>query len=253
MKKFINAGILAVCALFVSQAAQAQFVANDLYLGFEGVGSSSNYVINLGAASTITGSSTVVDLSSDFSSSVFQAVLGSATSVSMGVVGGQSQFPSSYDIYATYSRAGGAGNPATAGSDLSAYVHNSSTISSSIADLTAIGFPSAGNGAILGAGDNDSWSVNVSANNSGTFYGASGVNPMTALDGSGTAYEDLWMATQNNAYQYLGYFTVDTGNSTLTYTPSVAPVPEPTTLSLLGSGAFLIGCMGWRKLRRSSN
>lgn len=253
MKKFIKTGILAACAAFVSQVAQAQFAANDLYLGFVGVGSTSNYVINLGTASSITSSSTVVDLSSDFSLSVYQAVFTGASSVSMGVVAGQAQFPSSYDLFATTVRGGGAGDPAVAGSDLSSIGHNQSTISSAVSDLSRVGFSAgAGSSALLGAGDNNSWSLNVSPTfTASSFYGATGIDPMTALN-SGIAYEDLWMATPNSAYAYLGYFTIDANNSTLTYTPSVAPVPEPTTLSLVAGGALLIGSMGWRKMRRSA-
>src|ERR1019366_733262 len=102
MKRLTKAGILAIGAALVSQAAQAQFTPNNLYLGLTQSSATSDYLINLGAASSITGQASVVNLSSDFSLSVFNSIFtGGATGVSMGVVGGKNQFPSSYDLYMT--------------------------------------------------------------------------------------------------------------------------------------------------------
>lgn len=255
MKRFTKTGILVLGAALVSQLAQAQFTPNDLYVGFVGQGASTNYVINLGGAAGITGSSTVVDLSGDFSTSVFNAIFTSGyNNVSMGVVGGLSSF-GNYDLYATATRMGGPGDPAVAGSDLGARVHNSSTLSSAANDLSVVGFPSnAGDGAILGTGDHDSWTLNVAPTlATGSFYGDAGINPMSDLDSSGLVYEDLWMATPSSAYTYLGYFTLDAANSSLTYTPSVAPVPEPAPLSILGGGALLLWCLRWRSVRKNAS
>ncbi|HTQ50230.1 MAG TPA: hypothetical protein VMJ12_05925, partial [Candidatus Acidoferrales bacterium] len=73
MKKITTAAVLFCGAILISQSALGQFVANDLYMGFENQagGGSSDYIINLGAASGIVGGSSVVDLSTSFSLSDF--------------------------------------------------------------------------------------------------------------------------------------------------------------------------------------
>jgi hypothetical protein len=230
-------------AVLASQAAQAAFTANDLYLGFNQT-SKNDYLIDLGQASGILGQSTVVDLSSYFSLSTFDSVFTSgATGVSMGVVGGKNAFPSSGNIiYAT----------SPVGADMSGLSHSASTIGNAISDLSAAALPAAGSGA---EDATLSWTSLVSPTYApGSFYGDSGVNPSSAIDGTGVLTEGLWMATPGSGYTYQGFFTLDTGASaspSLTFT-SVQAAPEPTTTAVLGGGALLLGIFRWRANRKNA-
>ena len=106
---------LAVSAALVAQAAKASFTANDLYLGFNTGSAVSDYIIDLSQPSVVgVGGALAVNLSADFSASMFATAFpGGPAGVNMGVVGGQNQFPSSYDLYATGLRVGGGGNAST--------------------------------------------------------------------------------------------------------------------------------------------
>lgn len=224
---------------FQSAQAQPTFIQNDLYLGFESSSASSDYIINLGAASGIVSSHSVVDLSSDFSLSTFGSVYLSGFNANMGVVGGASQFPSTYDIYTTAFRSGGAGNPSVPGSNLSGLSLNSSAISTAVAQLSALNAPTAGGGIL---DSSKSWSANVEPTDSaGSFYGNTGVNPSSAVVGGGILYEDLWEQTASpsgpNAAAYLGYFELNLGSgapTVLTFTSA----PEPGTVVLAGLGGL---------------
>lgn len=235
-----------------SQPAHAALTGNDIYLGFSQSSASADYLIDLGQPGTIgVGGSSVVDLSSDFSPSLFNSAFSSFVGVDMGAVGGQSQFPSTYDLYTTTLRSGGAGIPGMAGSDLSGVNHSQSTIANAVSTLTPVAFPTAGNGFIDA---NKTWQANVSPTfTANSFYGASGVNPSSAFDASGVLYEDLWKATPNNSYSYLGYFTMDMSSSSpdLSFTPSASPVPEPGCIQF-----FAFGGIAWlafaRKFKRGN-
>ncbi|HEU6447311.1 MAG TPA: hypothetical protein VFV23_02595 [Verrucomicrobiae bacterium] len=245
MRKITSAIILAAGAIFASQSAKAQFVANDLYLGFENGSASSDYIVNLGAASSLVGASGIVDLSSLFSLSDFNTVLGANDFNMMGVVGGRSSFPSSYDIYTTTIRNGGAGDASLAGSDLTGLSLNSSTISSAVGALTVLDAPAAGSGTL---DSSRSWYNNVEPTlDASTWYGNVGVNPSSAITNSGVLYEDLWYATapasgNGPAPTYAGFFTLDLtgGSPSLTFTP--VPVPEPGTVAMASAlgGAILL-------------
>ncbi|HVU27787.1 MAG TPA: hypothetical protein VHG71_08650, partial [Verrucomicrobiae bacterium] len=190
MKKIINGMILMAGVVAASQSAKAQFTANDLYLGFENASATSDYIIDLGQASTIVGGTSIVNLSDDFSLSNFNTVLGASSANVMGVVGGKVLFPSTYDVYATDLRSGGPGNPAVAGSDLTISLNlNNSAIAQSVASIAVINAPVAGTGVL---DTSKSWSANIEPTfTSGTFYGNTGVNPGSAISGSGVLYEDL--------------------------------------------------------------
>jgi hypothetical protein len=170
----------------------------------------------------------------------------------MGVVGGQNQFPSSYNIYATALRSIGSANPAVAGSDLTGFNHSQTTIGNAVSALTSVPFPTAGNGSV---DSGKLWSANVSPTfTAGSFYGASGINPSSAIDNSGVLYEDLWKATSTSGYTYLGFFTLDLSGSSqqLSFTPStVSAVPEPGTVPLIA-----VAGISWlllaRKLHRKN-
>ncbi len=250
MKNFWKASMLAAAIGLISQFTQAATTANDIYLGFYSSGATGDYLIDLGQPGVVgVGGSSIVNLSGDFSMTLFNSTFTSGfTGVSMGAVGGQSTFPSSYDLYATTFRTGGAGIPGVAGSDLTGANHSQSTLSTAYSTLTGVAFPTAGNG-IVDA--NKSWQANVSPTfSAGSFYGASGVNPSSAFDGTGVLYEDLWKATPTS-YTYLGYITMDANQGDLTFTP-VASVPEPGSLSLLAVGGVAWFALA-RKLNRKNN
>jgi hypothetical protein len=246
MKKLVMAATLVGGALMASQSAFGQFVANDLYMGFQNQPSgSSDYIINLGAASGIVGQTSVVDLSSDFSLSDFDSVLGSSSSMFGGVVGGQQG--STADVYLTQLRSGGAGTPSVAGSIVSATMSRAADDSavSTLGQLNLTGL-GAGQGTLDAS---KSWEAYVEpANTASTFFGNTGLNPDSSVSPSTVLYEDLWFTTKSTlsgsaAYTYEGYFTLDlTGSSPdLTFTgANVSAVPEPTVFSLLGGAGLLL-------------
>lgn len=238
--------MLAAAVGLVSHSAHAAITANDIYLGFYSSGASGDYLIDLGQPGVVgIGGSSIINLSGNFSLSLFNTTFGGFTGVSMGAVGGQSSFPSSYDLYTTTLRVGGAGVAGTPGSDLSGLNHSQSTIANAYASLTSVAFPTAGNGVVDA---NKSWQANVSPTfTAGSFYGASGNDPSSAFDGTGVLYEDLWKATPNSSYSYQGYFTMDASQGNLTFTP-VAAVPEPSSASLLA-----VGAVAWFALARKLN
>ncbi|HEU5068808.1 MAG TPA: PEP-CTERM sorting domain-containing protein [Verrucomicrobiae bacterium] len=239
MKLLTKPAVWAAGVSLIAAGAQA-FTANDIYLGFSQSGAAGDYLIDLGQVSAIgVGGSTVVDLSSSVSLSQFNSTFVSGPNgVSVGAVGGESAFPSSYSIFATTLRITGPGNPAVAGSDLSSASHSQSVISSAVSDLTQVAFPTAGNGTV-DAGK--TWASHVLTLGPGSFYGDSGINPSSTMDASGVVYQDLWGATPSGAYTYLGYFSLDLGGSeaSLTFTPTAAPVPEPSGMALFGLGAVV--------------
>ncbi len=241
MKRLTKAGMVAIGAALVSQAAQAQFKANDLYLGLTESSASSDYLINLGQASSITGQSTVMDLSLDFNLTTFNSIFtGGANGVNMGVVGGINTFPSSYDLYMT----------APVGTGLSSVNLSSTAIGFAEGSLTRItSFPAAGSGV---ADSGKLWTANVPTLAANDFYGASGVNPDSAIGGSGILQEGLWEATPNNAADYLGYFTLDTTGASPSLTFTSTSVPEPGTISVLAVGGLLLWSLRGRFVRKNA-
>lgn len=249
MKKLTTTAILVGGAILASQSAFAQTVVpNDLYLGFQNYtgGAGADYIINLGAASGIVGGTSVVDLSSYFSLSDFNSVLGTSSSMMGGVVGGNQNGSAinPYDNFATQLRVGGAGNPAIPGSDLSGVLLSSSGDSGAFSDLGSLNAPAAGTGIL---DTTKSWqnSVENGTQTINTFWSATGVNPDSPVAASGVLYEDLWQTSSPGGfssypYQYLGYFTLDLSSSSpsLTFTPQA--VPEPSVLGMLGGASLLL-------------
>ena len=240
MKKLTTAALLVGGAILASQSAFASSIVNDLYMGFQnGTNVSSDYIINLGAASGIVGSSSAVDLSGDFSISDFNAVLGGSSSVQGGVVGGlQGTDP---DMYATQLRSA-LGTPSMPGS-IAPIPTSRSIINDAVSPLLgSLNGPAAGTG-VLDTGK--SWQSAIEPGTYPSFYGQSGVNPDSTIAPGSVVYEDLWTVSNNTlsgvtSWTYLGYFTLDlSGDSpSLTFTPQ--SVPEPSILSLLGGAALLL-------------
>jgi hypothetical protein len=259
MKKLTTAALLVGGAILACQSAFGQDVANDLYFGFQNQagGGSEDYIINLGAASSIVGQSTVVNLSSDFSLSDFNAVLGSSSSMFGGVIGAASATVNggTGDVFATQLRGGGAGTPSVAGSTAPGAVSRS-TDNSAYSDLGTLYSPSAGTG---GLDSNKSWEKLVEPTFTvNSFYGVTGVNPDSSVTASGMLYEDLWESSSSSLsgtepFTYLGYFTLNAASSSLTFTGAdVTAVPEPSNFLICGLGGILMLLRRFRSGRQNA-
>ncbi|HKW30069.1 MAG TPA: PEP-CTERM sorting domain-containing protein [Verrucomicrobiae bacterium] len=253
MKILTGAALLVGGGILASQSIFAQtFVQNDLYLGFQNLngGGSADYIINLGAASGIVGQASVVDLSSDFSLSLFNSasLQGASSQILGGVVGAaNSAFNSGTAVvYGTALRTSNIGTPALAGSSAPAGLTKQSIDNSTESTLTQLIAPSAGTGLL---DSSKSWEAYVEPTlNTSSFYGNAGFNPDSGVNTSSVLYEDLWETSDSGdargssgqPYTYVGYFTLDltSGNSSLTFTPQA--VPEPTILALLGGAGLLL-------------
>ena len=250
MKKLTRAALLVGGAILATQSAFGGFVQNDLYMGFQNSsgGGSADYIINLGAASSIVGQSPVVDLSGAFSSSLFNdsTLQGSASDIMTGVVGGENSATGAgtADIFLTQLRTSNIGNAAVAGSTLSQTLTQGQD-NSAESDLFTLVSPAAGTGVLDGS---KSWEASVEPTlSAATFIGNTGVNPDSLFNSSTVLYEDLYETSNAssgrgaaaNPFTYLGYFTLDLtgGSPSLTFTQAV---PEPTVLGLLGGAGFLL-------------
>jgi hypothetical protein len=241
MNKLTKFALVAVVSASFSQVAQASFKTNDLYLGFNLSSAQSDYIIDLGQATTAVGAggSTVVDLSTDFSLSTFNSIFtGGANGVNVAVVGGNNSAVTGYNIYATQIRVGGAGNPAVPGSSLAGTGHSSTQIGTAATTLTGNPWP------VAGSGTNDgtkSYTTKVGPTvTAANFIGKCGVNPFGMFGSPAIVYLDLYYASPSVAYTYKGYFTLDlsTGTPHLTFTPSssASTAPPAPTLTITQSG-----------------
>jgi len=90
MNKIAKAAVVIAGLALVSQVAQA--ANNDIVLGFTGNGAANDYILNLGSATSVVGvgTTTVHDLSSDFSLSTFNTTFSSINGTLMGAGGGLS-------------------------------------------------------------------------------------------------------------------------------------------------------------------
>lgn len=242
MKKLTSRAILIAGVIAACQSVFGQVVPNDLYMGFQNSagGGTADYIINLGPVSGITNGSSVVNLSSDFSLANYTSakLSGSSNAIIGGVVGGQNNdYVSTADIFVTLNRSGGSGIiPSYPGST----ENGTETLSAdceAFNDLGPLDAPASGTGVL---DTNKTWEAYV--DNSGvlggssSFYRQSGVDP-DATVGS-VLYEDLWFtstAYHVNGFTYLGYFTLNTVNGNLTFTPSSGPVPQLTVQPIITS------------------
>ncbi len=240
MKRVNLATLATVAALFI-QEAQADFKTNDIYLGFNASSAQSDYIIDLGQATTAVGigGTAVKDLSGLVSLTTLTNVFtAGASGINVAAVGGNNTFMQ-YAVYATQLRLGGPGNPTVPGSSLTGANHSSGTLAAAAGTLTGNPWPAAANSAV---DSTKSYTARVGPVLASTdFYGKSGVNPFGTFGDSGVVYLDLWYATVANAYSYKGYFTVDFSGSSprLTFTPAagtVLPPPPAPILSISRAG-----------------
>ncbi|HXR47574.1 MAG TPA: hypothetical protein VN784_09055 [Candidatus Limnocylindrales bacterium] len=246
VKNLIPAAIVIGGALMASPSAFAQvsLISDDLYMGFENQagGGTADYIINLGPASGIVGSSSVVNLSSDFSLSSFNSVLGASSSMFGGVVAASNGNPP--NLYATQLRSGGAGIPSVPGSTSPGTFYKGDILLgySDVGQLYHL--PAAGAGVL---DTSKSWENYVEpANANGTFYGDMGFSPDSPVGPSTVLYEDLWYVSNNSSstkipFTYVGYFTLNLtgGSPSLTFTPTNAPAPltNPVIVSVAKTGS----------------
>ncbi|HUA67100.1 MAG TPA: hypothetical protein VMA13_01015 [Candidatus Saccharimonadales bacterium] len=241
-------------AILASSSAFAQntFVQNDLYLGFQNStgGGTADYIINLGPVTNIIGSNVVVNLSSAFSSTLFNdpSLQGTSAQIFGGVVGGENYAAgggTAY-IYGTQLRTGNFGNPALPGSSLTQLAKQSQDNSAESA-LSQLNAPAAGMGLL---DSTKSWEAFVEPTpTASSFFGNVGFNPDSAVSTSSILYEDLWetkdsgdaRGSQGQPYTYLGYFTLDlTGSSpkfTFTSTNVPASLVPPAISSIIKTGS----------------
>lgn len=253
MKKWTTAAFLVGAAVLACHSSFGQAVDNDLYFGFQNQAGSGteDYIINLGAASGIVGGSSPVNLSSDFSMSLYDDVLGSSSSVQGGVIGAANTGNPS-DVFLTQLRSGGAGNSLVAGSSVTATLSKSGD-NLTFSDLGSLYSPAADTG---GLDTGKSWENLVDpANSTGTFQSNTGLNPDSTVNTSSVLYEDLWETTSSAStgqrpYEYLGYFTLDLtgGSPSLTFTPA----PEPSSIVISGAGGILLLLLRNRLWRRKA-
>jgi hypothetical protein len=184
-----------------------------------------------------------VNLSGDFSSSLFNSIFtGGANGVSMGVVGGNGAF-GSIDLFTSISGS-------TSSTDTSGYSSSSSTLSTAANRIStmSLDLPSSGGGMME---TNKNWANDISPTfTAESFYGASGINPNTAIGNTGIITEGLWKSTPGNGFTYLGSLTLNTSGGSLTYTP--AAIPEPSAASILGCSGILLWILRWGTNRKNA-
>ncbi|HEX3624648.1 MAG TPA: PEP-CTERM sorting domain-containing protein [Verrucomicrobiae bacterium] len=255
MKKLTTAAVLVGGAILASQSAFGatySSAANDLLFGFQNAAGSGSedYIINLGAASSIVGQTSVVNLSSDFSSSDFEAVLGGSSSMKGGVIGAATistggNNGSTADLYATQLRSSGAGTASVAGSAAPAGLTRAQDESAYSAIGGTLATPTAGSGIL---DTTKSWEGQIDPGTaSPSYHSVTGINPDSTVTASTVLYEDLWETTSSSltgskAFSYLGYFTLDAATDTLTFTGAdvATAVPEPATYGILAGVGMLL-------------
>lgn len=253
MKYFTKAAVLAAGVALVSQAAQAAFTANDLYVGFDSSLGSSDLVLNLGLGSSLFSQTSVVNLSGDFTPNTFNSVFtGGAAGVSMSVVGANNAFNNNA-VYTSAPRVGGAGTASVPGSNLATLGHSTSQINggaSAVSGITTL--PATVGASVLDSSKPFSATGIISGSTATSFFGKTGAQPQSTIGVSGLIYQDLWKGTVAAGYTYQGYFTFDGSTDSLTFTSANVPtvaVPEPATYgALAGAGLLALSLRG--QLRR---
>jgi len=256
IRNLTTAAFLVGGAILGSQSTFGQLyqnTPNDLMFGFQNQanGGTEDYIINLGTPSTILGKTTVVDLSSDFSMSDFNAVLGGSSQMQGGAIAAANTSTSGQantaDVYVTQLRSGGAGAPSVPGSSVSATMTRAND-NNAYASLGTLVSPSPGTGTL---DTSKSWE-NVVDPSTTAFQNWVPLNPDSAVGPSSVLYEDLWETSSSTIsggkpFVYQGYFTLDlTGaNPKLTFTStnvpgSVLSAPKIVSVSRTGSTVTVV-------------
>ena len=248
MNKIVKTSLLALGAAMVTQALQAQVTEGDFVVGFTKSGSS-DYVVDIGAPTTTTAlnSTIAVGYTNTFSSLA-------ASGVSVGVVGAWSiatgDANGNAQIFMSTIRTGvDPTSFAVPGSESAPSFITDNQNHSAIS--TVLG---------LTTGTTTTWTAGIAKDPStvGTYQNSFasylGQNPMVAVNASGVTTLDIWSEEDTGygtAWTYAGNLQVDLTGATPVMTFDVAPVPEPTTCSLLG-GLGVLALTFRRKFSRNN-
>jgi hypothetical protein len=232
MNKILKIAVV-TAALAAAASAQAQpYVSGDLLIGF--VGASSDLTIDLGSASALAGSSSIVNLNSVISASTLVSDLNSIGGLSSSSWGAVAFLKNNF-------------MDSTAGS-LSLAGQYSSPAKSDV-DTAGLAIVSGASAIVAhGANPGNSWSYQIStgtaAGNTGFFVSDAGVNP-NVITGAGS--EVLYGSDTAGDITALGTLTV-TSDGGLTFTP----VPEPASFGLL-AGLGVLALSIRRQLTRAQS
>lgn len=271
MNRIVKTSLLAISAALVTEALQAQTNPNDgdLVVGFtKNVGGTLNdYIVDLGAVPTST---------TDFSSLIasYSSVYGSLATgnVNIGAIGTISAVTgNSYgnaQAWTSTLRVGTAPTSfSTAGTEGAPFHPSNGQLDAAINVGGSINIAGSA-GSISGAiapGDASSFTSLIAQNPStaGTalhsYASYLNSNPLSAVTASGVTTLDIWTTSDNSnagdpttgAWVYVGDLQLDLTGSSPTLTFDVAPVPEPTTCSLIG-GLGVLALTFRRKFNRNN-
>jgi hypothetical protein len=259
MNKFIKTTMLVGASLTLgSAAARAQYVNNDILVGFTSGTASSDYVIDIGQA--FIGTTSQSDVSSFFNSSTFNSIFtGGNVGVNVGAIGGLNTGSTGSDVFNTQLRTG---NNAL-GSVGTETVNPKPSPASTISSAAAIP-PGLTQGQVTKS-DLGSWTQKVAqdANTAGAaaqnWTGLLGnQNPMSQM-GSSTISLDLFESIRTGSltagnWTFAGTLSFDFSNPSamkVTFDPvGEVAVPEPSTYGLLAGGGLLLVALRRRLLAK---
>lgn len=228
MTKLYKAALLAAVGLVGIPAAQAATYNGDLLVGFTS-GSGNDYIYDLGAPSSLTDGQTWA-LGSDLAAYTL-------STVNWGVIGDQKISGTGY----LWSTTDGASANTLAG--IAAWGNVDTGVRSIYSNFGTAG---AGNSLTIGSTDDNSWYQQTINGALPLQYVNTYLNPNVVGLTSDTLYS---VVANGSSPVAIGTFTLD-NTGTLTYN-AIAPVPEPSSLALLGGGALLMAAL--RKKVRANN
>jgi hypothetical protein len=245
MNRLVKTLILAIAAASAS-TVKAQYAPGDLVIGF--TKSTTDVMFDLGTPASIgVGGSGPVDLSSKISASLLNGSYADGLgSLSFGVVGESSSGPSGSQKFIYLTVAQGAPPPLTV-PNVSSWNVISLNVDSAGAAIDGTATPA--NSAVVdnSTGTGLSFKENITSPTGNTFA-KNYVDPTVSTPAtftSGSVFEDLYSASANNGTpKLLGTLSFG-GDGSASFTP----VPEPTTYTLVISGA-LAGLALKRRLAR---
>ena len=243
MNQFKKIALLAALGLASVSAAHAQLSGSDLILGFNDLAgpaaAQNDYVIDLGAASQFTTTSTY---STTFSSSLWASAFGADANALNDVAAGFVQ------------ASGGTTYPKTVFVSTGTQTAPTAPTSASFGNATSLiqgiteGVQASSAGANAG-----SWSSLIAQDPTTAGYNSQNVatylhTGVESFLSNGTVTEYLYETTKasslaaGSAYSLIGTLTINANTDTVSFTGASAAVPEPATYGLIsGAGMLLLG------------